>query len=376
MFDKPKAIIYLRRNALELYTNKSQGNLEKLQFPAELVSSEEILDQEGFGRFLNDFFTKVTSKNQNTVIVLSDEVTFSESIDLSKISNEQLEDEKKQFFESVPVDLHELSRLEVVYKGSLFLAACNKKLYESVLKSLLALGGAVEFIVPAFIFGISPNGPLTSTDIHKILSDHEALKASNLLNLTTVTPEESDTSDGSITAKQVPSSITVFDAKYFFIPAFVVIVIFVVVGGFIFLNGSRLAEFQLLKFNPFTKGASEPQISSSPSPTSAVNPDLGQMISDKGQISVNVINGTGTAGQAGRVKTMLENLGFSDITTANSENPASLVTKVEFAGDIASEVKSEVEKELSLTFETVETGDLSSDSNFKIVITTGSENNP
>lgn len=373
MFDKPKAIIYLRRNTLELYTDKSQGNFEKLQFPATLVSSEEILDQEGFGRFLNDFFTKVTSKNQNTVIVLSDEVTFSESIDLGKISTEQLEDEKKHFFESVPVDLHELSRLEVVYKGSLFLAAANKKLYESILKSLLALGGTVEYIVPAFIFGISQNGPLTNTDIHKILSGHEALKASNLLNLTTVTPKESDMPDELITPRKIPGDVSVFDAKYFFIPAFIAVAIFIIAGGFIFLSGSKLGGFQLLKFNPFAKGTSGIQVSSSPSPISAASPETDQKLSDKSQMAVEVVNGTGKVGQAGKVKAMLENLGFSDITTANADNPASIVTEVEFAGDISEEVRSEVESELKGIFETVEAGTLPSDSTYQIVVTTGTE---
>ncbi len=155
-----------------------------------------------------------------------------------------------------------------------------------------------------------------------------------------------------------------------------VIVIFIVIGGFIFLSGSKQAGFQFQKFNPFAKGTSKSGVLQSPTPSSVPSPDTSQKLSDKSQMAVEVINGTGKAGQAGKVKSMLENLGFSDIATENAQDPKNTITKVEFSNDIPSEVRSEVENELKGTFETVETEDLSSDSNFKIVITTGTENNP
>ncbi len=369
MFTKPQAIFFIKRNSIELYDGKSQSFLEKLDFGPQIVSSEEVLDPEGLARLLGDFFPKVTFPGQKAFLVLSDELTFSKVIDGEKAKQEELENDKKQFLDSVPLDARELLPLDFFYKNKRYLAACNKKLLEGITGSLSKLGRVVEFAVPALVFGVVA-GALTAEDIKGILSNKQLIKLSNLHVPSKVVEAES-LGPGEPVPAERGAEAGAFDTKYFFIPAFVVIAIMVLVGGAIFLSGSGAVDFKLSKFNPFAKGDLKSQ--PSPSPASSVSPDAGQKLSDKGQISVNVINGTGTAGQAGKVKTMLESLGFSDITTANSENPTSIVTMLEFAGDVASEVKREVENELSLTFETVKTGDLPADSSYKIVITTGLE---
>jgi hypothetical protein len=377
MFGKPKAVIYLRRSSLELYTDKSQSYVEKLQIPAQLESSEEVLDQEGLGRFLNDFFTKVTFPKQKALIILSDEVTFSKVSSLGKITQEELETLRRQFFESIPVDLHVLSKLEVIYKDKFYLVACNKKLYEAILKSLSGLGREVEFVVPAFIFGVSPNGSLTGADIHKILLGRELVKMSNLLTAK-VSSSWDDTLGEPISPMKRKSDLAVFDLKYFFIPAFVIVVVLVVVGGLIFLSDQKKTNFSFTSFKTFFGGAvSKPSPTLLPFPISTGSADFqNQKLSDKGQMAVEVINGTGKAGQAGKVKTMLENLGFDNITTGNAQISNNTVTKVEFASNVASDVISELEKELSTTFEKVESSEQSSASDYKIIITTGPESSP
>lgn len=372
MFGKPKSILYLRRSSLEVYTDKSQSYVEKLQIPAQLISSEEVLDQEGLLRFLNDFFTKVTYKEQKAVIILSDELTFSKVIGLGQITKEDLEAQKRQFVDSVPVGLHELSRLEVIYKDKFYLIACNKKLYESVLKSLSSLGREVEFVVPAIIFGVSTNGPLTAVDIRKILSGRELVKMGNLLTAGMAAWED-DTLSESISPMQRKSDLAVFDAKYFFVPALVIVVLFLVAGGYILLSSQNKA---FTNFKPFLGGAT-PKPSPSLSPTSVASAGVqNQKLSNKRQMAIEVINGTGKAGQAGKVKSMLEGLDFGDITTGNAQDSNNTVTKVEFASDVSSDVVSEIKKELSTTFERVESSEQPAASSYKIIIITGLESSP
>ena len=129
MFGKPKLIIYIRRTALELYSEKSSSYLEKLQFLPQHVLDEEILDHEGFVKFLADFFVKVIEPDSKVAILLSDEVTSSKIIQLGSVSRQDLDAQKQHFFDDVPFGQHELSKQEISFKGNLFLIGCNRRLF-------------------------------------------------------------------------------------------------------------------------------------------------------------------------------------------------------------------------------------------------------
>ncbi len=376
MFGKPQAIVYLRRKSLELYLQNSQSYAEKLDYPADLVSSEEILNDQSFGRFLGDFFTKVTSAGQRFVVILSDELTFSQIIEVEKSKDGDLEAQKKEFFDSVPLDTHELATLEFYYKNRLFLAGCNKKLYEDVVLCLTNMGRTVDFVVPAFVFGVSANAPLTGDDISKILSNHDLIKLSNLLSPPDKKQKVESGSDAWVPDTKVvsgnrnESDDRAFDMKYFFVPVLVIVVAAALMGGYLLFSAESKSAFRIDL--PFFAKAKQV---ASPSPAASAAAEE-KKITDKGAMSVEVINGTGVVGQAGKVKTMLEGIGFSNITAANAENTGNTVTKVEYSSDIDRGVREEVEAELKKTFEQVESSDAGADSTYQIIVTTGVENNP
>lgn len=370
MFGKPTAVVYLKRQGLELYSGKSQGYSEKLDFPAELVSSEEILDEAGFKRFLGDFFTKVTPPGQKVVLVLSDELAFSKIISTEKVSGNDLEEQKQKFFDDVPFDSHELSTLEFIYKNNLYLFASNKKLYEDVASSLSGIGRVVELVVPAFVFGISSNAPLAGGDIHKVLSGGEIAKMSNLLETGHISGGKNVDEDKEEPTPESQGDDGAFDTRYFFIPAIVIVVVLVLVGGYLLLGSGRAAFNFRLPFLSKSNSNEAANVSASP----AASPAAGeQKVKDKSSIAVEVVNGTGIEGQAGRVKADLEGLGFSDVTTANGEVSGDVATNVEYAAEVDSSIRDEVESELKKTFEQVEVSSGVSDSNYQIIVTTGTE---
>ena len=92
---------------------------------------------------------------------------------------------------------------------------------------------------------------------------------------------------------------------------------------------------------------------------------------DLTEFTVRVLNGTGTAGEAGKVKALLEEAGFEDIKTGNAPSEDNTVTTVSTKADVPAGAVKAVENALKGVF-TTEAGDaLDEDSDYDIVVTTG-----
>ena len=95
---------------------------------------------------------------------------------------------------------------------------------------------------------------------------------------------------------------------------------------------------------------------------------------EKSSVKIQVVNGTGTPGQAGIVVKALEGTGYSadNIKTANAEKFTTLTTTITARTDFE-EIVNDIKDVLKPTFEevTVDSSNLNSDSEFDIVIVTG-----
>mgnify|MGYP001587692700 CR=1 FL=1 len=95
---------------------------------------------------------------------------------------------------------------------------------------------------------------------------------------------------------------------------------------------------------------------------------------EKSSVKIQVINGTGTPGQAGIVVKALEDAGYSteNIKTSNAEEFDNETTTIE-AKENFEEIVKNIEDELGSTFDkiTVKSSNIDSDSEFDIVIVTG-----
>ena len=95
---------------------------------------------------------------------------------------------------------------------------------------------------------------------------------------------------------------------------------------------------------------------------------------EKSSVKIQVVNGTGTPGQAGIVVKALEGTGYSadNIKTANAEKFTTLTTTITARTDFE-EIVNNIKDVLKPTFEevTVDSSNLNSDSEFDIVIVTG-----
>jgi hypothetical protein len=136
----------------------------------------------------------------------------------------------------------------------------------------------------------------------------------------------------------------------------------ILVGGGIFL---------------FTRGSKEKSQETTPTPTvegtetfPTEEPTTTPTSIDKSDIKIEVLNGTGIAGEAAYLQGVLKNLGYSDISAGNADSQDETVTTVTFARSLSSSIVDEITKKLEAIYEDVESK-TSSTQKSDVVIVTG-----
>lgn len=121
--------------------------------------------------------------------------------------------------------------------------------------------------------------------------------------------------------------------------------------------------------------ASEENESPQPTQTPTPEPTATPTPVDVSEYSVSVLNGSGKAGEAGKVETLLEEAGFTVGNTGNASRYDYSSTVVQVREDVPQEVVAQIESALSENY-TVEVGEsLPENSTFDVVVTVGSDTN-
>lgn len=146
-------------------------------------------------------------------------------------------------------------------------------------------------------------------------------------------------------------------------------VIAIVAGGIFFIMRTSGEEGSMTASpTPTTNSLSPiatPEPTVTPSPTPSAEPV------DRAEIKVQVLNGTGTPGDAGLVKTALEKLDFAEITTANADEQEETSTTVTYSKDIDAATIDEIVASLEEIFSKVEAKSGTIAGDFDIRILTG-----
>ena len=370
MFFSSKLIIYLRRNTLEVYRQNSQGSLGKLEFALSTTRDEEVINQTKFEESIFTFLTKLALKEKKALIILSDEVLFAKTIPLS---NEETEAKQAEdFFNQVPFDPQKVAQKTVKTKNGVSLFATNKNLFLAVLNALGKMQIDVDAVVPATMFGITQStAALPKADLNKITSDSSIIEASDFLSSRSVKTEPQVSSeDPALTA----TSTSTQSSNSFLSLVGVAIITLVAVAAFFVYKKPNLANISLNLKLPtislFAKKAS-PQIIASPSPNQAQNQEAQQEVT-KDQLTVQVLNGTGKEGQASLVKSVFENIGFTNIETGNAKSQDFVLTTVDFARKVSTQTRQEIVAELEKTFTEIKMN-ANGNQSFDVVITTGTQ---
>src|SRR3989344_783458 len=366
LFSNPVIIIYLKRNSLEVYSQKTRGVQARLDFPPNYEKDQEIIDLEKFEQLISNFLSKLSLNGKKVIIVISSENLFEKTIPLSDKTKE--ETAAKKFFEEIPFDLQKIAKKQIRTKNGLNLIAANKNFYDSIVHVLQKLQVEIRAAVPSTMFGITAS-TLTSEDIKKISSNPEMLKTSDFLSIDTQKKQDRET-------QPEKENLQADGEKSKFNPATVAGIAFIVVGlgVVVFLLFKQGILKQYLPFNkkPLPTLAPSPQ-ESKPAPVDLENKEATEQaeLSSKQDITIQILNGSGVSGQASQVQALLEQLDYSQIETGNANSQNLTTTKIVYKQNVADSLISEIKTELEKTLANVETEQTSDDIGFDIVITTG-----
>ena len=350
MFNK-KVILFLKRDSLELYIADGDGPKNRLQFPPEIIKYEEILDEAKFESLITSFLQKELAPNQKVTILLSPDILFQKTISSQDITIQ--ESEVKKFTDEIPFDASKTATIKVPAVDGLNLIATNKKLYLPIATAVEKTNSQVEAVIPSTLFGIAKNLQLTKVDIAQIFKNPKLANAGNFLLSQAETGPQIDQEAPKSFAKKKKNILLVIFA----------VLIIAAGSSFFFIKQKKQAA------SP-KKEAEITQVS--PTPTPAEESTTAAEIEEisKDALKIQILNGTGIAGQAQDLADLLISDGFGDVTLSNSPTTDNTQAKVSFKDRVPQIVKDNLTQKLEEIFETVQVETLQ-ESDFDIAITTG-----
>lgn len=148
--------------------------------------------------------------------------------------------------------------------------------------------------------------------------------------------------------------------------------IVIVVAGIFFIMSSSSGSSNTTSTSDTNSSGSlstfpTPEVTSTPTPTPTATPEP----VDKSKIKVEVLNGTGTPGDAGLAKSAIEDLGYENVEASNAEEQSETDTTITYSRDLDQATIDELVTAIEKVFSTVKTrrGTIAGD--FDIRVLTG-----
>lgn len=349
---KPTILIVLRAKSLEFY-NGHEEEKEILEFPPKVLKKDDIVDWEKFEILIEEFLARNSLKKQHAIMVLAKDVLFEKTIpneDLEKVTEQET-----KFLKSIPYDEKDIVTKKLKDEQNTYLVSTYKDFYQSIKYILEKFGWVIEQVVPVTMFeDFDSDKTFDYAEVNLILSNKDMLKIGDMTS-------DTDTLQPSRSRVETAQNSN----RLFSMHNMLLLLTIAAVCGCIFF---AILYFNVLKL-PNNFPGMTPASSPTPLPTSTPvpTPDF-----DKSSITVQVLNGTGTPGQAGSTKDLFTSDGYSDVKTDNAESSDNTTTTVNFSEKIPKNAQKDVITMLKKTFKTVSISKKSSGL-FDVVVTTGEQ---
>ncbi len=331
------------------------------------------MDSQSFAALLTDFLNGIKLSGTNAAILLSDDLIFEKNIPFSDPG--QQKKEMDDFFDLIPFIREHIKRKQIISNKGIYLLATNSSYFEAVEVILNNLACEVTEVVPIRVFGdYQSDMDLSKEDIKRILDDKEGFKMGNFLvdgyQTETSTRQTVRSEDGEEEAES-GSAAEKDDKKQL---VFLIISIFILISTAIFVvfwfgwvtNPLVKDEVKVrVKVGePVATGLATPtiEVKESTAPvTSSVSAQL-----KKDQIKIQVLNGSGIIGEAGKISDQLIALGYKDITIGNNPEATS-ASQVQFKKSINTDVKAQILSDLRTVFSQI-VEDVKKSTNFDLSV--------
>lgn len=338
-------IILLKSTSLTLF-DAYIGKGKSLEFSEDVVKHLEIVNSGKLRDMVKDFTANMSP--QNVLLLLSKDVIFQKSLSASE---ENLDIKAKDFFSKVPFKTEQIARKKIEAGGQVYLFSTNAEFYKLIVEILVEAGWKISHVVPVGVFPrLQDKNTLSPEEVGEVLESTDVLDQSNFID------EEEFVID-KVDVQEVVSTGT--NRKKVFLIGFVFLAVVGAIGA-----GAYWYRIQVPKSTIPIVVTDIKESSPSAIPIPAI---------EKSKLRIQVLNGSGVVGQAGKIKDDLLKLGFSSIDTGNSKGAKRAETIASFSANIASQDKSDIQKVLEGIFAKVDLLEAGSSAKYDVQITTGSE---
>lgn len=143
----------------------------------------------------------------------------------------------------------------------------------------------------------------------------------------------------------------------------------IIIGVAILLGGGGFFAFNAIQ----NQADQEPErvVFDEPTISEAVEEEVVEF--DKADYEINVLNGSGTAGEAGTVQKILEDFDYVVANTDNADSYDYVATEIQAKSDVPKAYLDKLEEELSEYYTIKITDSLSDDDEYDVVVIVGSE---
>ncbi|MDE2025662.1 MAG: LytR C-terminal domain-containing protein [Patescibacteria group bacterium] len=349
----------LTNNSLQVFSKSTQASLS---FPPEVIRFQEILDRKAFETLVKNFFAKAGSGE--SVFFLADEVVYSQSKENATVSN--VEEQARAFFEKIPFQQDFLAKKVIRLKKQTFFFATHRDYFTTIIKIVKSFGWDIKYIVPLPLFQSLLQGKqLTYSLLANIVKNKHILEAADFSQEYVLEEDKDFSEEPEDTIPDEPvDSKTSFSlpVRTQYIVAIVCLLCF---GAALYFSYPILFPAPVRK----TTTKITPTVTRVPSPTLTPVSTPSAFL-DKSAIRIEVLNGSGIAGQATVIKNDLVGLGYSQIDTGNA-TVTSQSSVVSFSSVVAPSLQDQIVQELKKSLETVTAEKVATSDTYDIVITTG-----
>lgn len=343
-------VFYLHSSFLEVFPAGKQGT--RFLFTPDLVKHAEIVDRSKFFKSLSQFFAQLNLKKGNGVVILAPELVFASEIAAAKDGQSAID----KFLSLVPISKHNRATIIHKTKTTLGVYAANQALYQLVIDVSKEHRIAIFSVVPVTAFThASLDGKM---NIQKLAGEKKIIEAFNFLQSKQPDAPKAPAKDELVveveTQKNMAAQYALLGLSLFLLAAAV---------GYLLLWSETIP-------NPWFKTVAPTQVNLTPSPTAVVVPSPVQVIVDKSTLKIQILNGSGIAGQAGKLGSLLEGAGYKNITIGNAA-AVEANTRIEYASAVPQSVRDEVVAIINKDFPSATAQEATQSAGYDLLVTLG-----
>lgn len=361
LFQKQQLALFVDKKRL-LLLGSNPGEKEELEFTKDEVKDGEVVDKEKFIGSIVSFLAKSSFKKQKITCVLLEDLLHQKT--MSFADKETVRKEAEEFFKKIYLSEEKRVSKTLTDDKNIYLIATNKDFYAPILAAFEYVGWGIKAVVPISVFyrEEEKKKEVSYADADYVVNNKKLIEVGDLL--TEEGKTENKASSGDINLSFGDSDEK--NSRMFLLGLVGFVILGIVIGLFLF--GALKYPFAQTNKAELTKTES---ITPTSSPTPTVVAEITPSEELAKSATVQVLNGTGIAGQAAKASNIIKEIGFEDVKTGNADTQDAKNTTVVFSSKIPKGVQKKIITELEKTFSKVVSKTSSGSADFDIVITTG-----